>query len=420
MNKGVGTGLAILQRNASPNNRGVSFHVQTVVFILFSILNLTTSLNQEEPKQSTLIENCNEFRISQIYENCDGGISSNSSELMLCNVFKKSAPIVCSSKFSPFGTSQQPIEEFCSENRTSKVLDCQQISNCKDFQFVDTNVLQNNATDCKHVCANREGKTRDICWFLVNAFNKMFQDVVKTTSPAETVVNPKPAMIETPEDKDNLPTTNLKTENTADNTKLDDESKEIKSTVASIIPKEETKTTENVDQSRDADVSNTDSQAVKNDKENENNDISNTKQENEENNVEDEYADNDILDKESNDLVNENVNANKNDDQDNTANAKVDSIFPTNHDDAQDTMNSGPYIEDGSSFLPHFIFFTVICITAYLVYHNKSKILALVLEGRRGQNARRRSGGRTYTKLDSTLEENMDLKRETSLRQVIY
>jgi len=63
---------------------------------------------------------------------------------------------------------------------------------------------------------------------------------------------------------------------------------------------------------------------------------------------------------------------------------------------------------------------SLVAIVAYLVFHNKQKILALILEGRRSQGNRRRSGGREYRKLDSNLEDTMDTGRDANLRQVIY
>jgi hypothetical protein len=86
----------------------------------------------------------------------------------------------------------------------------------------------------------------------------------------------------------------------------------------------------------------------------------------------------------------------------------------------EDTMNTGPYADDDSSFMAYFLLLSMVCIIAYLVFHNKQKILALILEGRRSQGSRRRSGGRVYNKLDSTVEDSMNLNRETSLKQVIY
>jgi len=83
-------------------------------------------------------------------------------------------------------------------------------------------------------------------------------------------------------------------------------------------------------------------------------------------------------------------------------------------------LNPGPEINEQSSFFGYFILFSIVAIIAYLVFHNKQKILALILEGRRSQGNRRRSGGREYRKLDSNLEDAMDSGKEASLRQVIY
>jgi len=86
----------------------------------------------------------------------------------------------------------------------------------------------------------------------------------------------------------------------------------------------------------------------------------------------------------------------------------------------ENNMKSGPQIDEQSSFFGYFILLSIVAIIAYLVFHNKQKILALILEGRRRQGNRRRSGGREYRKLDSNLEDTMDPAKETSLRQVIY
>jgi len=86
----------------------------------------------------------------------------------------------------------------------------------------------------------------------------------------------------------------------------------------------------------------------------------------------------------------------------------------------ENNMKPGPEMDEQSSFFGYFILLSIVAIIAYLVFHNKQKILALVLEGRRRQGNRRRSGGREYRKLDSNLEDTMDPGKETSLRQVIY
>jgi len=70
----------------------------------------------------------------------------------------------------------------------------------------------------------------------------------------------------------------------------------------------------------------------------------------------------------------------------------------------ENNMKTGPEVDERSSFFGYFILLSIVAIIAYLVFHNKQKILALVLEGRRRQGNRRRSGGREYRKLDSNLE----------------
>merc|ERR1711982_306595 len=46
-------------------------------------------------------------------------------------------------------------------------------------------------------------------------------------------------------------------------------------------------------------------------------------------------------------------------------------------------MNDEEAIETQSTFFSYFVAFTILCIVGYLVFHNKKKIIALVLEGRR-------------------------------------
>jgi len=105
--------------------------------------------------------------------------------------------------------------------------------------------------------------------------------------------------------------------------------------------------------------------------------------------------------------------------------SKVEQVVPKAEKEIVETkyennMKPGTEMDEPSSFFGYFILLSIVAIIAYLVFHNKQKILALVLEGRRRQGNRRRSGGREYRKLDSNLEDTMDPGKETSLRQVIY
>jgi hypothetical protein len=88
-------------------------------------------------------------------------------------------------------------------------------------------------------------------------------------------------------------------------------------------------------------------------------------------------------------------------------------------------MTENESLETQSQFFSYFVFFTILCLVAYLVVHNKKKILALVMEGRRKNTSGRASGGRRsssaqYRKLDNNLEEAMGSTSDESIRHVIY
>lgn len=78
--------------------------------------------------------------------------------------------------------------------------------------------------------------------------------------------------------------------------------------------------------------------------------------------------------------------------------------------------------EPSSNFFYYFLFGMFACILAYVVYNNKSKILALILEGRRSQNGRggRRKHTAAYRKLDSNLEEAIMSAPSGRTSQIIY
>ncbi|XP_014467247.1 PREDICTED: trans-Golgi network integral membrane protein TGN38-like isoform X2 [Dinoponera quadriceps] len=78
---------------------------------------------------------------------------------------------------------------------------------------------------------------------------------------------------------------------------------------------------------------------------------------------------------------------------------------------------------DGDShFFTYFTVTTVACIACYIGYHNKQKILAIVLEGRRSRNSRgrRRPSTASYRKLDCTLEEAVTSQCNANVTHVIY
>lgn len=103
--------------------------------------------------------------------------------------------------------------------------------------------------------------------------------------------------------------------------------------------------------------------------------------------------------------------------------------------DTKETSNNKPSInkmpanpasseETPSYFLSYFFALTIICIAGYLIYHNKNKLMGLVLEGRKPRNGRRQrrssSSSARYRKLDNNLEEAMGPNSETSFSQVVY
>lgn len=82
-----------------------------------------------------------------------------------------------------------------------------------------------------------------------------------------------------------------------------------------------------------------------------------------------------------------------------------------------------PFVEDtGSNFFSYFLFGMFACIVLYVVYNNKTKILALIVEGRQSQGGRsgRRKHTAAYRKLDTNLEEAITSSTSGRGSQVIY
>jgi len=85
-------------------------------------------------------------------------------------------------------------------------------------------------------------------------------------------------------------------------------------------------------------------------------------------------------------------------------------------------IDDSEILETQSKFLNYFVYATIFCIVSYLLFHNKKKILALVLEGRRKQPSgrSRRHSSAVYHKLDNNLDEAMVSNSEDSVRHIIY
>lgn len=95
------------------------------------------------------------------------------------------------------------------------------------------------------------------------------------------------------------------------------------------------------------------------------------------------------------------------------------------------------YDEADSNFFAYFMFLMAVCVLGYVAYHNKKKVLGLLLEGRRGRSGRgggsSSSGSRrsrhgsssrkhtaAYQKLDSNLEEAITSTGQSRSSQIIY
>lgn len=85
-------------------------------------------------------------------------------------------------------------------------------------------------------------------------------------------------------------------------------------------------------------------------------------------------------------------------------------------------LNDPFYEKSGSNFFTYLLIAMFGCILLYVAYHNKTKILALLLEGRRGQKGRvgRRKHTAAYRKLDSNLEEAISSPSSARSSQIIY
>ncbi|XP_037093415.1 trans-Golgi network integral membrane protein 1-like [Pollicipes pollicipes] len=73
-----------------------------------------------------------------------------------------------------------------------------------------------------------------------------------------------------------------------------------------------------------------------------------------------------------------------------------------------------------SNFFAYFLTAVVLCIIFYLMFHNKQKILALIIEGR-SPSGRRRPHSSQYRKLDNSLEEVISSQQRQEISSnIIY
>ncbi|XP_054268697.1 trans-Golgi network integral membrane protein 2-like [Macrosteles quadrilineatus] len=75
---------------------------------------------------------------------------------------------------------------------------------------------------------------------------------------------------------------------------------------------------------------------------------------------------------------------------------------------------------EDSHFFTYFLCMAVLTIMAYLAFHNKKKLIALAVEGRRTKGGRRRPNSSHYSKLDCNLEEALVSNTTASVTHVLY
>lgn len=108
------------------------------------------------------------------------------------------------------------------------------------------------------------------------------------------------------------------------------------------------------------------------------------------------------------------------------------------HNSKMTEMVEDPFYDEAdSNFFAYFMFLMAVCVLGYVAYHNKKKVLGLLLEGRRGRSgrgsgssssgsrrSRRGSSSRKHTaayqKLDSNLEEAITSTGQSRSSQIIY
>lgn len=106
---------------------------------------------------------------------------------------------------------------------------------------------------------------------------------------------------------------------------------------------------------------------------------------------------------------------------------KADGNIPSDENSNTHNLSSDALFDDtDSNFFSYLMFLMLITIILYIVYHNKTKMLALVIEGRRGRSgnsrnvSRRKHHSAEYRKLDSNLEEAIQSNDQVITTQIIY
>lgn len=119
-----------------------------------------------------------------------------------------------------------------------------------------------------------------------------------------------------------------------------------------------------------------------------------------------------------------------NDNNNNVPSRRIQDSFLVGTDTNLPHRIQDPFLEGtDSNFFSYFMALMFICIVLYVAYHNKTKVIALVLEGRRSNSGRsggngsgigRRKHSAAYRKLDTNLEEAITSNKCGRTAQIIY
>jgi len=378
-----------------------------------------------------------------------GTNSSNVLELIRLNPYKLLCYGVMESVKSACNIFKAQLKEppqinqdaFCTQPRQYKIPSDCKVEHCELLKLMSETVLK-NASMCSDTCMNQE-KTVPVCLYFDMILKVLFTGDPETTQvvtknlPAETMANiktedSKPATDEGSSGGQSTPPGSTEnktdTEEPSENKDKSVDTIEVLKDASSYAHASETEDTSEstkvVSEAENDEITAEDEQkeVVEDEK-----DTKDEKDEEEEKelNADSELKGTDVAPTVQETSVEEKIDKTSKPAKEITlpekeTSAEVENMQPFyKGSQAEDTMNTGVFSEDQSNFFAYFLLLSIVCIIAYLVFHNKQKILALILEGRRSQSSRRRSGGREYRKLGN-LEDSMDINRESSLQQVIY
>lgn len=80
-----------------------------------------------------------------------------------------------------------------------------------------------------------------------------------------------------------------------------------------------------------------------------------------------------------------------------------------------------PESEPEGHFMAYFLTAVVLCVAGYVIFHNKQKIVAFIVEGRTGRKSSRRPSKGGYRKLKPSADDLMpSLEKSTTSTSYVY